>query len=136
VARGSFEDQIRAWQVKTERKLDEVPRKVVFEMFRRIVLKTPVDVGRARSNWQPSIGSPATGTIDAPDKSGNATIAKAKAILAVANAGDTIYLSNNLPYIRRLEEGYSQQAPAGMVALTVQEFAAIVKQIGLEVSIQ
>jgi hypothetical protein len=135
VARGSFEDQIRAWQVKTERKLNEVPRKVVFEMFRKIVLKTPVDEGRARSNWQPSIGSPATGTIDTLDKGGNATIAKAKAILAAANAGDTIYLSNNLPYIRRLEEGYSQQAPAGMVALTVQEFAAIVKRVGLEVSI-
>jgi hypothetical protein len=132
---GSFEDQIRAWQVKTERKLDEVPRKVVFEMFRKIVLKTPVDEGRARSNWQPSIGSPATGTFDTLDKDGNATIAKAKAILATANAGDTIYLSNNLPYIRRLEEGYSQQAPAGMVALTVQEFAAIVKRVGLEVSI-
>jgi hypothetical protein len=147
VARGSFEDQLRAFQVKTERKLDEVPRRVVFEMFQRIVFKTPVDEGRARSNWQPSIGSPATGTIEAPDKSGNATIAKAKAILAIANAGDTIYLSNNLPYIRRLEEGgypdgpktvggFSTQAPAGMVALTVQEFAAIVKQIGLEVSIQ
>jgi hypothetical protein len=41
-----------------------------------------------------------------------------------------------LPYIRRLEDGYSQQAPAGMVTLTVQEFAAVVKAIGVEISRQ
>ena len=142
---GSFEDQVKAHQIDTERKLDEVARRVVFEMFQRIVFKTPVDEGRARSNWQASIGSPETGTVEAPDKSGNATIARAKAILASANAGDTIYLSNNLPYIRKLEEGgyadgpkivggFSRKAPTGMVALTVQEFAAIVNQIGIEVS--
>jgi hypothetical protein len=133
---GSFEDQLRAFQVKTERKLDEVPRKVVFRMFKNIIDKTPVDKGGARANWQTSTGSPATGTIDTTDRTGAATLAKARAVLASANAGDTIYMANNLPYIRRLEEGYSQQAPAGMVALTVQEFAAIVKQIGLEVSMQ
>jgi len=43
-----------------------------------------------------------------------------------------IYLTNNLPYAQRLEEGYSQQAPAGMVALTIQEFQAIANEIGLE----
>jgi hypothetical protein len=105
-------------------------------MFKNIIDKTPVDKGGARANWQTSTGSPATGTIDTTDRTGAATLAKARAVLASANAGDTIYMANNLPYIRRLEEGYSQQAPAGMVALTVQEFAAIVKQIGLEVSMQ
>jgi hypothetical protein len=116
-------------------------------MFKNIIDKTPVDKGGARANWQTSTGSPATGTIDTTDRTGAATLAKARAVLASANAGDTIYMANNLPYIRKLEEGgypdgpktvggFSRQAPAGMVALTVQEFAAIVKQIGLEVSMQ
>ena len=47
-------------------------------------------------------------------------------------AGDVIYLTNNLPYAVPLEEGYSKQAPAGMVALTVQDFQSVVAQIGIE----
>jgi hypothetical protein len=136
VARGSFEDQLRAFQVKTERNLTQVGRKVALEMFKRVIYKTPVDTGRARANWQVTIGSQASGTVEIDDKSGGATMSKATAASAGFNAGDTIYLTNNLPYIRKLEEGSSQQAPTGMVALTVQEFAAVVKSIGLEISRQ
>jgi hypothetical protein len=131
---GSFEDQIRAWQVKTERTMTQVGRKVALELFRRVIYKTPVDTGRARANWQVTIGTPAAGTIEIDDTNGGATMSKATAASAGFKAGDTIYLTNNLPYIRRLEEGSSQQAPAGMVALTVQEFAQIVNQISVEVS--
>jgi hypothetical protein len=133
---GSFEDQLRAFQVKTERKLTQVGRKVALELFRRVIYKTPVDSGRARANWQVTIGAQASGTVEFDDTNGGATMSRATAASAGFKAGDTIYLTNNLPYIRRLEEGYSQQAPAGMVALTVQEFAQVVKQISLEVSIQ
>jgi hypothetical protein len=136
VARGSFEDQLRAFQVKTERNLTQVGRKVALEMFKRVIYKTPVDTGRARANWQVTIGSQASGTVEIDDKSGGATMSKATAASAGFNAGDTIYLTNNLPYIRKLEEGSSQQAPTGMVALTVQEFAAVVKSIGVEISRQ
>ena len=140
----SFEDQIRAWQAKTERKLTQVGRKVALELFSRVIFKTPVDEGRARSNWQVSIGSPANGTVEINDKNGRATMAKATAASAGFDAGDTIFLTNNLPYIMKLEEGgypdgpktvngFSRQAPAGMVALTVQEFAQVVKQISVEV---
>ena len=34
-------------------------------------------------------------------------------------AEDTIYISNNLPYIRALEYGHSKQAPNGMVGTTI-----------------
>jgi hypothetical protein len=135
---GSFEDDLRRFKINTERKLELVARKVALELFRRVILKTPVDKGRARANWQASLGSPATGTVDATDKtkSGGPTFRTVVAASAGFNVGDTIYLANNLPYIRRLEEGYSQQAPAGMVALTVQEFAQVVNQISAEVGRQ
>lgn len=116
--------------------MTQVGRKVALELFGRVILKTPVDTGRARANWQVTIGTTANGTVEIDDKSGGATMSAATAASAGFNAGDTIYLTNNLPYILKLEEGSSQQAPAGMVALTVQEFAAIVKQIGIEVSFQ
>jgi hypothetical protein len=147
VARGSFEDQLRAFQVKTERKMTQVGRKVALELFRRVIYKTPVDSGRARANWQVTIGTTASGTVEIDDKNGGATMSKATAASAGFKAGDTIYLTNNLPYIMKLEEGgypdgpktvggFSRQAPAGMVGLTVQEFAQVVNQISVEVSRQ
>jgi hypothetical protein len=144
---GSFEDDLRKFERKTERKMTQVGRKVALEIFQRVIYKTPVDSGRARANWQVTIGAPATGTVELSDKDGSATMSLATAASAGFKAGDTIYLTSNLPYIRKLEEGgypdgpktvggFSRQAPAGMVALTVQEFAQVVNQISVEVSRQ
>jgi hypothetical protein len=144
---GSFEDDLRKFEVKTNRKLTQVGRKVALELFRRVIYKTPVDSGRARANWQVTIGAQASGTVEFDDTNGGATMSRATAASAGFKAGDTIYLTNNLPYIRKLEEGgypdgpktvggFSTQAPAGMVALTVQEFAQVVNQISVEVSRQ
>jgi hypothetical protein len=36
--------------------------------------------------------------------------------------GDLYYLTNNLPYIERLEYGWSKQAPGGMVRKNMQNF--------------
>ena len=142
-----FADQVKAWERKTERKMNLAVRKIALEMFRRIILKSPVDTGRFRGNWQLAIGSVPEGTLELDDKTGTATIAKGAATVMGINAGDTIYFANNLPYARRLEEGgymagpkvvngHSSQAPNGMVALTIQEFQSIVSRIGIELSIQ
>jgi hypothetical protein len=42
-------------------------------------------------------------------------------------AGKIIFLTNTLPYILRLEEGYSKQAPIGMVYTTLREFPQVVE---------
>jgi len=34
----------------------------------------------------------------------------------VVQAADQVFIPNNLPYIVKLKEGHSMQAPAGMVA--------------------
>ena len=122
-------DEIEA---KTSEKLDLAVRKIALELFSRVILKSPVDTGRFRGNWQVAIGALPNGTLDLEDRTGQATISAATARTAGVEAGDIIYLTNNLSYGPRLEEGYSQQAPAGMVALTIQEFQAIANEIGLE----
>ncbi len=47
------------------------------------------------------------------------TINQARAVLATKKPGQKIYITNNLPYIRRLNDGYSKQAPAGFVERAV-----------------
>jgi hypothetical protein len=120
------------WVDKTEKKMDLAVRKISLEMFQRVILRSPVDTGRFRGNWQTAIGSVPSGTLDLDDKSGTATVAKSTAVTMGVKAGDTITLVNNLPYAQRLENGWSGQAPNGMVSLTAQEFQQVVRQIGLE----
>ena len=54
------------------------------------------------------------------DPSGQNAIAEATALVSGVKAGDTVYISNNLEYIQALNEGHSQQAPAGFVEKAVQ----------------
>lgn len=129
---GSFAQQLASFEEKTSGKMDMAVRKIALELFSRVILKSPVDTGRFRGNWQVSIGSIPDGTLEVDDKSGSATVSKATAATMGVKAGDVIYLANNLPYGPRLEAGYSGQAPAGMVALSVQEFQQIVRQVGIE----
>ena len=57
------------------------------------------------------------------DPSGQETIAKGVAVLEQLPAYSIFWISNNLEYIEYLEAGSSQQAPAGMVSLTVAELS-------------
>ena len=57
--------------------------------------------GRLKNNWQTTTGSPATGTKDKPDASGDEATAEVKRVVK----GDTVdYLTNNLPYAAVYEE--------------------------------
>lgn len=102
-------------------------RRTVLVIDQSLVTSTPVDTGRARSNWIVSSG-PSTRIIDAyaPGESGStrgqntrAAQAQAKAFLESTDA-TVIYISNNLEYIRFLNEGSSAQAPAGFIEAAVQ----------------
>ena len=113
------------WARKVERRMDVAVRKITEGVFAGVIEISPVDKGRFKANWQPAIGSAPSGIIEATDPSGAMVMAKVSGVVAGVKAGDVIYMVNNLPYARRLEDGYSKQAPAGMVALTVQRFQPI-----------
>lgn len=128
----SFAQQLKAFEDKTSGKMDLAVRKIALELFSRIILRSPVDTGRFRANWQVQVGAIPSGTMDLDDASGTATISAASASVAGLKAGDVIYMTNNLPYAIRLEDGHSQQAPGGMVALSIQEFQQIAQKVGVE----
>ncbi|KPA87067.1 hypothetical protein PF66_06412 [Pseudomonas asplenii] len=92
--------------------------------------------GRFRGNWQVSFDTAITGAIDRVDPGGNATRDAGAALIQTFTIGKgTIWIMNNLPYGPRLEyEAWSNQAPAGMVRISVTEFQAFVNRAvaGLE----
>lgn len=136
----TFSAQINAWIEKTKDDADKIVRYALMTLDGRLVNRSPVGDGtywqnpppkgyaggRFRGNWQVSIDSPATGTKDLTDKDGSATIAAHASVINVAKAGQVQYLVNNLPYAKRIEQGWSRQAPVGLVALTVVEWNNIV----------
>lgn len=106
-------------------KLDTATRKVTLDLFTSVVQKSPVDTGRFKGNWNVSQSVPNfTATQAANAARGESEAQKALSFAA----GGVVYLSNGLPYARRLEYGYSGQAPAGMVRLSVREFSSFVQK--------
>lgn len=81
-----------------------------------LIEATPVDLGWARANWLPSLGSPVVTVSGSPEAIDPAAPANAMAaVLAFRLEDGAIFVSNNVPYIRRLDAGSSTQAPAGFV---------------------
>ena len=59
---------------------------------------------------------------DVQDKSGGRTLDSIRRNVLAGGAFQTHYISNNTPYIERLENGHSKrQAPDGMLKMTLLE---------------
>lgn len=113
-----FEDEV-------EGTIHVITQKIALYALSGVVLKTPVDEGRARANWGVELGSWTAQVNDNFDKNGTATINAGQSIIQNSKAYEVVYLSNSLPYINRLENGWSLQAPAGMVSITLAEIDAM-----------
>lgn len=107
----------------------------------QLVRETPIDTGRAKSNWQVGVGSPTGGAPTSvlpeayvPGKRGNtraqneaAAISAAYAAAAGSKDGQSLYIANNLPYIDDLNAGSSRQAPAGFVQRAIGAIRANIR---------
>jgi len=98
-----------------------IVKKIAFDLFRKIIFKTPVLTGRARANWLVSVAAPRNETVDETDKTGMKTLSEVQGVIAGWESDSDIYLSNNLPYIYGLERGRSKKAPRGMVKISIAE---------------
>jgi len=141
---------------QTKASCDEIVRLVLFDFSRAIVMRTPVDTGRLRANWQFGVGEIPGGEIDAVDPAsglGGPTEDRLASGARAANAGTIHYIVNNLPYAAVIEYGqypnppkgggrkdktgkhvtlsaggYSTQAPQGMVRITVMEYKGFIER--------
>lgn len=77
--------------------------------------------GTLRNSWYATTNSPSSGAGREPDASGSGSEADLNRGAAQLQVGDAFYLTNNMPYATRIEDGYSGQAPAGMVGVTIAE---------------
>lgn len=140
----SFSLDITAFCNKAKERSDAVVRETVIGLGKRLVELSPVGDptlwkskpppgyvgGRFRANWQygnlAGTGIPMTRS-NSIDPSGAESMGRIIEGVLGSIARTRHYLVNNLPYAKRLEDGWSGQAPAGMVGLTIIEFKQIVR---------
>lgn len=97
-------------------------RRATFEIGSQLIASTPVDFGRARANWIATVGQQFPGVIGLPGVHMTPDEARASLELVASTYKlemGPIYITNNLEYIQRLNDGYSQQAPALFVEASV-----------------
>lgn len=153
----SFSSDLKKFNQKVEDRAEKVFRGTSLALYQGVMKRTPVGDpdnwvawdkrtgtykpyelvygypegyigGTARGNWQTDINKAPAGVIDDQDKTGAKGRAKAKTETMRAKIGDSIFIVNNLPYIQRLEDGWSGQAPQGMVKVTTNQFNRIVNR--------
>lgn len=112
----------------TDDELIKFIRGLALKLLRGLVLRTPVDTGFARNNWQVTCGSfggdspfPAENN---PDGTIMRELQEIEKLVKKSGLSQIIYIWNSVPYIIYLENGHSGQAPDGMVQVTFAEIAS------------
>lgn len=101
--------------------IDRTKRAVAFDVLNEAIKRTPVEFGAARAAWNASSGSPKF--VEVPNREKRTVPAPDPRILMAAvregKPFEAVYITNGQSYIVPLDEGHSQQAPAGMTAGTL-----------------
>jgi len=102
-------------------KTNKLMRGVMLGIAADVIKDTPVDTGRARSNWNVSTSRPNLATTETiVSEFAKQREAKEFTMSVDFWNGEVGYVANGLPYIVPLEEGSSQQQPKGWVRRAVQ----------------
>lgn len=145
---GQFEVDLAKVIAKAKKRGNMLARSVAFALTDQVIAGTPVDKGTARNRWSVGLNSISTEEHGA-DRSGGQARTRALAKLREFKTGDTIFITNNLPYIRQLEyglygkppgsangpkttAGYSTQAQQGFIRLTFLNVQKDLKRIAAQ----
>lgn len=127
----TFELDLRDFEKAIAGDIAEFMQKTVFEIYKSITIKSPVDTGRFKGNWNIGIGAPNYTVQESATSTPLGTPMSVSSELFKIDGTKPVYIANGLPYAARLETGYSKQAPIGMVDITLTEYRAFMaKQIG------
>lgn len=94
---------------------------VAVDVLVGVVKGTPEQTSHTIGNWQTSIGSAPTGTVEGTDPGGDKAISRGKAEIESAKFGEDIHIANNLPWINELNAGNAKSKPAGWIEAAIDQ---------------
>ena len=110
--------------------------KITLDVTANLIETTPVDTGWARANWVPSVGQRSRRPAQSfPGRTPSAFVQAASAKQSVGQAQTIgyklergrVFVSNNVRYITRLNDGYSRKAPAGFVQRAIRKAVTAIR---------
>lgn len=99
---------------------DDHLKKIVGETLQQVIVRSPVMDGEFRASHKVTLDRPQNAYEKGFDLSGSATLAEGLKVASTAKIGGLVYVQTLSPYGTRLENGWSQQAPNGVYALSYQ----------------
>ena len=99
---------------------DDHLKKIVGETLQQVITRSPVMDGEFRASHKVTLDRPQNAYEKGFDLSGGATLAEGLKVASTAKIGGLVYIQSLSPYGTRLENGWSQQAPNGVYALSFQ----------------
>lgn len=120
----SYSGDLLRFSSKSKEQSYAIHQKVTVDLYTKVIVSTPVQDGRAKGNWVATYNHPLPSELSKMDKLGQETTRN-----MISDVGEfdgikakTVFLTNNVPYILRLEyEGHSPQQPNGWVKKAVLE---------------
>lgn len=117
---------------------------IAYRMYVNVVQLTPVLTGHARWNWVPSINTPNAGELEGVagvDTTGenltsreHSKFQRIRRELLKMPLGQTLWITNNVPYIQPLEDGWSQKAPEGMARVALHSTIEYARNLKVSVN--
>lgn len=125
---GSFSEQIRGFADMAMEAAERTVKDALIVIGSSVITLSPVDTGAFKGGWRFGVGSAPDGIPETPDPSGQQTIQRLVAQINAMDMGQMAYIVNNLKYAIPLEYGHSNQAPSGIVRVTLARFQQIVNE--------
>lgn len=126
------------------KQFNQFMRLMGLELLRGVVLASPVGNpaiwqspapagyvgGSFRGAWVVTLERPSEVILNRPDESGSHTIARGSKTIGRVRFASSIWLSNNLPYAARIEDGWShRQAPQGVVRINLARISSRFRRV-------
>jgi len=121
----SFEEDVHRWTTKVIGQEADFVKVVSNDLFKVIVDLTPAATGRTKGSWRARRNRPARGKVKRKDKTGRATIASAKRVIAKVKEGESVYITNNWFVASVINTNPRGWRPVRMVERTLSRAPAI-----------
>ena len=122
--------QVTAILRDLDRLAERTIKKITLDVTANLIESTPVDTGWARANWIPSVTKSIQDTAGTREQAESGSVNKGPQLSGQAEVlgyklrQGRVFVTNNVPYILRLNDGSSTQAPSGFVEAAVQKAVA------------
>jgi TPP-dependent pyruvate/acetoin dehydrogenase alpha subunit len=107
---------------------EKLIKKLTLAVNAQLIKDTPRDTGWARANWIPNLNVAFTDTVGEYTRVDKSVQAAGVANIATLyRLPSLVFISNNVHYITKLNEGFSGQAPSGYVQIAISRAIKSVK---------